>query len=157
MLYAYDRLARTEILKRVTYFESKPGGSFGIVAIAKVQSEKEFGDSRDKWFAKLAKEYDKRTNECIFMCDTPSPKGIIVIADFANKGAANRFLSTMKRGLKGTQVSKMQLGKALVGSLGVRDFDMRYTSQYRSLERKKLVPAAATKSFETPVENPNAV
>ena len=51
----------------------------------------------------------------------------------------------------------MQLTKMLVGNLGVRDFDMRYTHQYRSLERKNMVPAAATKSFETPVENPNAV
>ncbi len=157
MLYAYDRLARTEILKRVTYFESKPGNSFNLVAIVKTQNEKEFDEAKDRWFARLTKEYEKRPNECIFMCDTPSPKGMIVIGSFASRSAAGRFLSTMKSGLRGTQVGSMQVSKVLMGSLGVRDFDMRYAQQYKHLERKKMVPALNEKATEVPVENPNAL
>jgi DNA-binding Lrp family transcriptional regulator len=157
MLYAYDRLARTEILKRVTYFESRPKNSFGLLAIVKTESESRFDESKDVWFAKLVKEYEKRGNECVFICDTPSPKGLAVIADFPGAGAASRFLSSMRSCLRGAEVEGLQLGKALVGSLGIRDFDMRYATQYRSLERKKLVPAAAAKTFETPVENPDAI
>ena len=157
MLYAYDRLARTEILKRVTYFESRPKNGFGVLAIVKTQSEKEFDDSRDRWFAKLTKDYEKRENECAFICETPNPKGLAVLAEFRSAVAANRFLASMKKSLKGAQVDKILVGKVLAGSPGVRDFDMRYTSQYRSLERKKLVPAIAQKAIEMPVENPNAV
>lgn len=157
MLYAYDRLARTEILKRVTYFESKPKNGFGVLAVVKTQSEKEFDESKDRWFARLTKEYEKRENECVFICDTPSPKGLVVVADFPTRSAANRFLSSMRSSLKGAQVGSMQLGKVLVGSMGVRDFDMRYASQYKSLERKKLVPAVVERALEAPVENPNAL
>jgi DNA-binding Lrp family transcriptional regulator len=157
MLYAYDRLARTEILKRVTYFESRPGNSFSIVAIVKTQSENQFDESKDRWFASLVRNYDKNTNECIFMCDTPTPKGMVVVGSFANKSAADRFLSAMKSGLKGAQVGSMQILKVIVGSLGVRDFDMRYAPQYKHLERKKMVPALARKGVEAPVEDPNAL
>lgn len=157
MLYAYDRLARTEILKRVTYFEARPEGSVSILAIAKTENEKAFDESRDRWFAKMIKEYEKKENECVFMCDTPNPKGVAVIGHFATKANANRFLSSMRSGLKGSAVDSLEITKVLLGSLGVRDFDMRYTHQYKHLERKKLVPAATTKGPETPVENPDAV
>lgn len=40
MLYAYDRLARTEILRRVTYFEAKPKNGFSVIAIAKIENAK---------------------------------------------------------------------------------------------------------------------
>ncbi|MDE1855572.1 MAG: hypothetical protein KGH57_04645 [Candidatus Micrarchaeota archaeon] len=157
MLYAYDRLARTEILRRVTYFESKPKNSYGIIAVVKTQSEGEFENARERWFVKLTKDYEKRENECVFMCDTPSPKGLVVIADFPSKSAAGRFLSSMRSSLKGAEVNSMQMGRVLAGGLGVRDFDMRYTSQYKRLERKKMVPSMAQKMPETPIENPNAI
>ncbi len=156
MLYAYDRLARTEILKRVTYFESKPRDNYLLMAIAKVDNDKAFEDSRNGWFVKLVKEYEDKENEFVFMCDTPSPRGAVVISELANKAAAGKFLSKMKKGLKGAEISGMQLTKVLLGGLGIRDFDMRYTSQYRRLERGRALPAAAEKGLET-VENPNAL
>jgi DNA-binding Lrp family transcriptional regulator len=157
MLYAYDRLARTEILRRVTYYEQRSKEASSMVVIAKIENAKLFEESKSKWFVKLAKEYEKRENECVFMCDIPSPKGIVVVANFANKKMANKFLACMKSGLRGAALNKMQISKVLLGSLGVRDFDMRYSSQYRSLERRKLVPAIGQKVAESVVENPNAV
>ncbi|MDE1874256.1 MAG: hypothetical protein KGI04_04030 [Candidatus Micrarchaeota archaeon] len=155
MLYAYDRLARTEILRRVTYFESKPDKSTRIVAVAKIENDKAFEDSRNGWFAKLAREYERRENECVFMCDTPSPRGTIVVAELKGKSAAARFLRGMRSGLKGTEISSLQILKVLLGSLGIRDFDMHHTSQYKRMERNRSLPTAA-KGFET-VENPNAL
>ncbi|MCL5238928.1 MAG: hypothetical protein M1286_00425 [Candidatus Marsarchaeota archaeon] len=156
MLYAYDRLARTEILKRVSYFEAKPRSTYRIVAVAKIENDKEYEEAKNGWFIKLVKEYEKRENEFVFMCDTPSPRGAVVIAELASKTAANKFLSRMKSGLKGAEISSMQLTKVLVGNLGVRDFDMRYTSQYKRLERNRVVPSIAEKGVEA-VENPNAI
>lgn len=157
MLYAYDRLARTEILRRVTYFEQKPKSAISIIAIAKIENAKEFEEARSKWFIKLAKEYEKRENECVFMCDMPSPKGVVVIANFASQKMSNRFIASMKSSLRGAVLNKIRVSRVLLGSLGVRDFDMRYTSQYRSLERNRRVPAIGQKAFESVVENPNAV
>ena len=123
----------------------------------KTLNEKEFADSREKWFMKLAKEYEKHENECVFMCDTPSPKGIIVIGNFSSKAAAGKFLSKMKSSMRGADVSSMQISKVLFGSLGLRDFDMRHTLQYSRLERKKMVPSIGEKISESIVENPNEV
>ncbi|MDE1847058.1 MAG: hypothetical protein KGH52_03290, partial [Candidatus Micrarchaeota archaeon] len=41
--------------------------------------------------------------------------------------------------LKGVEFTYMVLTKALVGALGIRDFDVRYTVQYKLLENAKLV------------------
>lgn len=157
MLYAYDRLARTEILKRLTYFETRPRGAISVLALVKIKNAKAFEEAWSRWFIRLAKEYEKRENECVFMCDMPSPKGRIVIANFANKKAAGRFFSAMRNMLRCSEISKLWISKVLLGNLGVRDFDMRYTPLYRSLERRKLVPSLAQKLTESVVENPNAV
>ncbi len=155
MLYAYDRLARTEILKRVTYFESKPKNSTKVVALLKVQNEKLFEETKINWFAKLIKDYGRTSNECVFVCELPNPKSMMLIADLGGKTRVDKFLAGVRSCIKGIEPSKMLITRVLSGNLGIRDFDMRYTPQYRSLERKGAVPALHAKSIESVVENPN--
>ncbi len=157
ILYAYDRLARTEILKRVTYFESKPKATVGLIIIAEIENANSFEATRNNWYIKLLKEYKDRENECVFMCEMPSPKSLLILADFESRKKSNQFLSSLKKSVRGIRINSIKISKVLLGSLGARDFDMRYTPQYRDLERKKLVPSMSGKSVETPVENPNEI
>ncbi len=154
MLYAYDRLVKTEILKRVTYFESLQGRQ-AVVITARTTDAAGFADAKSAWFASLVREYEKKENECIYMCDTPSPLGTLVIAGFDGKKAMARFIASMRGTLTKSEISYMQIAKVLRGSLGVRNFDMRKTQQYRHLERNKLAPEEPQPV--EPVENPDAV
>lgn len=157
MLYAYDRLSRTEILKRVTYFEAKPSTHYNFIAMVKIENSKLFEESKCNWLMKLVKEYEKNENECVFMCDTPAPKGMFVVASFENKQRADKFFACMKHCAKGIDTSTLQISKVLLGSIGIRNFDMRYASQYKMLERRRLVPALNEKPAEIVVENPDAL
>ena len=140
MLYAYDRLVRTGILNRITYFEEKPKKMASVLFTVKVTSAKAFEESRDAWFMKLIGEYKDRENECVFMCNTPCPVGMLVVARFESDARMHKFLGMMKSSLRGVDVSHSRMGKVLVGHLGIRDFDMRHTRQYKSLAMRRLVP-----------------
>ncbi len=155
MLYAYDRLAKTEILKRVTYFESKPKTVINAAAIIRVRNINDYEKELNVWYMKLVKDYEKSENECVYMCDIANPKGTLVLAGFHTKDKANKFFSAIRSNLKGVEVSRIDLTKVVMGNMGMRDFDMRYTWQYKCLERKKLVPSMRERLQEIPVENPD--
>lgn len=74
MLYAYDRLVRTGIMKRITYYEEKPKSRINVLLTLKITNVKSFGETKDAWFMRLIKEYGNAENECVFMCDTASPR-----------------------------------------------------------------------------------
>lgn len=157
MLYAYDRLVRTEIVRRMTYFEAKPNNSVYMAILLKIQNPKSFDECKCTWFKKLLKKYENEENECVFMCDMPSPKSMLVIASLSNNKKAESFLSGIRSSLKSVEMTKMRISKVLYGNLGIRDFDMRYTFQYKSLERKGMVPSLKEKSSEIVIEDPNAL
>jgi DNA-binding Lrp family transcriptional regulator len=140
MLYAYDRLVRTGILRRITYFEEKPNRASSVLFTVRVTDTKAFEASRDAWFMKLISEYEKRENECVFICNTPCPIGMLIVARFESDARMARFRGMMRSTLKGVDVSHSKVGKVLLGHLGIRDFDMRYTGQYKSLAMRRLVP-----------------
>jgi DNA-binding Lrp family transcriptional regulator len=157
MLYAYDRLARTEILKRVTYFEAKPRANMSVAIMLKIENTKAFEASKNAWMMRIVKEYENKENEYVFICDMANPKGMFVIMNFHGKERYEKFFSCLRSCLKGVEVSKMQISRALLGNLGLRDFDMRYSSQYKCLERNKLVPAVKERLTESLTENPDAI
>lgn len=157
MLYAYDRLAKTEILRRVTYFESKPKNAFNAIAMIRIRNIKGFEEALNNWYMKLVKEYEKNENECVYMCDIANPKGMMVLGSFHSKENLNRFFSRIKSSVKGVEITRIDLSKVVLGSMGQRDFDMRYSSQYKCLERKKMVPSMKERPQETPVENPDVI
>ena len=105
----------------------------------------------------LVKEYEKNENECVYMCDIANPKGMMVLGSFHSKENLNRFFSRIKSSVKGVEITRIDLSKVVLGSMGQRDFDMRYSSQYKCLERKKMVPSMKERPQETPVENPDVI
>ena len=150
MLYAYDRLIRTEILRRVTYYEEKPKCNINTLLTVRVTNAKAYEESKDTWFLRLVKEYnDKgRANECVFMCDVPNPKGMLVIGSFESHQGVVKFIAGMITSLKGVEIIQSRIGDVMLGHLGIRDFDMQYAKQYKSLAMRRLVPRIDEKPVE---------
>ncbi|VVB76769.1 Uncharacterised protein [uncultured archaeon] len=157
MLYAYDRLVRTGILRRITYYETKPKSTINVLFKIKATNAKSFDGAKDAWFMRLIKEYEKMENECVFMCDIPSPKGMLVIGSFEKADRLKNFVGMMKSSLDGIEITQTKITSVLQGSLGIRDFDMRYTQQYASLARRRMVPRLNEKPVEAISDNPDAL
>lgn len=155
MLYAYDRLIRTGILRRITYYEEKPKGGINVLLTLKSVNAKSFDGTKDAWFMRLIRDYAKEENECVFMCDIASPKGMLVIASFRTAARVGKFVAAIKSSLEGVEVSREELGGVLLGHLGIRDFDMRYTQQYRSLALRRLVPRIGEEQPSAVSDNPD--
>ncbi|MDE1846158.1 MAG: hypothetical protein KGH53_02670 [Candidatus Micrarchaeota archaeon] len=152
MVYAMDRLRRTEILKRVTYFEGKPKNTYNIVMQMKIFDYDKYTPKKNSWGLQIMKEYENRHNEYMYMCDISNPQGIFIFASFADKAAADKFIKNVKRNNAGIEITTSRVMNVLIGQLGVRDFDMKYSQQYRSLENDKLVPRFNRKNLENPID-----
>ena len=114
IMYAMERLRDTGILKHVTYYEEKP--KYNVRALIKLTTNNvsAFLKNRNKWFLDMVKDQG-RHNEYIFVAD---------ISD----------------NLKVIKTTTIGIKDVLVGHLGVRNFDMRYSMQYEILANQNLVP-----------------
>ena len=124
MTYAYERLVMTQILKRVTYFETKPKNRLSALLSIKVTNREKFNGSKAKWISRLSTEYGKRENECTFMCNIPSPNGMLVIVSVENAKRLGRFMQIASSSLRGAVIEKMQIKGIVLGRLGIRDYDI---------------------------------
>ncbi|MDE1850231.1 MAG: hypothetical protein KGH54_00345 [Candidatus Micrarchaeota archaeon] len=148
MVYAMDRLKRTEILKRVTYYEGKQKSTVNAIIQMKVTNYTKFFAKRDNWFMDMIKSNEKRHNEYVYMCEVSNPHGVLIFASFADKARAKKAFNEMKRANAGVELKYIAMKNILVGQLGIRDFDMRYSDQYKTLERNKKVPRFVPKNID---------
>jgi hypothetical protein len=80
---------------------------------------------------------------------------MLVIASFQKAARVGKFVSAIRASLDGVEISRAVLGEVLLGHLGIRDFDMRYTQQYRSLAIRRLVPRIGEEQFSAVADNPD--
>ena len=140
LIYAFERLKRTDILSRITYYEGKPKNVINTVVQIKVVNQSEFMKTRNRWLLDMVKNYDSKHNEYVFACDVSNPLGILLFLSFQDNDNVEEFFSGIRKVLKGVEFKYFMMTKALMGKLGVRNFDMRYSKQYQHLERERLVP-----------------
>ena len=146
LTYAFERLVRSGIISRITYYESKPKNSFHYVISLRTVNISEYIKTRDNWQIDIINDCASKHAEYTFVCDVTSPFGAYVIASFANKADFSAFYSKLKKRVGGMKISYMEMRSILFGNLGIRDFDMRYSINYQYLERKKKVPRFTPKS-----------
>ncbi len=140
LIYAFERLKRTDILARITYYEAKPRNVVNTIVQIKVVNQNDFMKSRHKWLLDMVKGYAEKHNEYVFACDVSNPLGILLFLSFEDSDGVEEFFSNIRRTLKGVEFKYFMMTKTLLGNLGVRNFDMRHTRQYKHLESEKLVP-----------------
>jgi len=142
LVYAMDRLRRGGLLERITYYEAKPKTNVNGIIQIKIVNESKFTESRTKWFLDMAKSSSNKHNEYIYICDTQNPIGVLVFVNLSTNESIDNLISMLRRDLKGVEITYTTLTKILLGNLGIRNFDMRYSQQYKWLESKNLVPRA---------------
>ncbi|MDE1825705.1 MAG: hypothetical protein KGH61_01430 [Candidatus Micrarchaeota archaeon] len=140
MVYAMDRLKRTGILRRVTYYEGKPKNTNNAIVQVKITDYEKFLANRNGYYTEMLNGNGKRHCEYTYMCDISNPQGSYMLLNFPDKESSRKFFSSLKRSIKGAELTFIPMSKILIGRVGIRDFDMRYSSQYRALEGAKLVP-----------------
>jgi len=139
-LYAYDRLLKTGILKRLTYYEGVPKNVFGVIIQIKITNEARYFETREKWFLDMVLSSEKDHAEYTFICDISNPDGVLIFMNFKNGDLVEKFIDRLMKLLGGVELKYTVITGIVLGNLGVRDFDMKYSGQYKSLERKRLLP-----------------
>lgn len=140
IVYAMDRLKRTDILKRVTYYEGNPRNVVNAVMYIRVLNNSELLKTRPKWYLDLIKSSEGKHNESMFACNISSPISGLFFLSMENGEALESYIKKSKKMMKGVEVKYSILTKVLLGNLGIRNFDMRYSGFYKQLEIDKLVP-----------------
>jgi DNA-binding Lrp family transcriptional regulator len=138
--YAFERLIRANIIERITYYERKPSTTFNVLISIKAVNLSEYLATKDKWMLDEINDYANKHDAYSFICDVTSPFGALAITSFNNKSEFDEFSSKLKTRLKGVEIKTMPIKDILLGHIGIRDFDMRYSNLYKYLERKRLVP-----------------
>jgi len=139
-LYAHVRLLETGILRRATYYEGRPEKVFSAVIQIKILNEASYLSTRNKWLLDMVKSYDQIHTEYTFICDISNPQGMLFFMNFDSGEIVDNFIEKLRNELSGIEIRYFVITKVLIGALGIRDFDMKYTKQYVGLESDKLVP-----------------
>ena len=138
--YANNLISRSGLLRRITYYEGKPKYSVNVAIQIKIINESLFLETRAKWALDMINDYKDKHNEYVIICDIANPIGMLLILNHPTVEASQELLDKLKLHLKGVEFEYMVLTKALLGNLGIRDFDMRYSTQHQALELRKMVP-----------------
>jgi len=139
MLYSYDRLYRTNVLKRVTYYETKPNKKAYEAVSIKVTNREKFEKSKEEWYMHIIEQANKGKQLYVYACETVAPFGNFVILAGESTEEIKKEISHISK-LKGAKVSGTHIDQSLIGALGIREFDMRYSFQYEYLESRNKVP-----------------
>jgi DNA-binding Lrp family transcriptional regulator len=137
--YIFEKLKRTNMLDRITYYEKQPKNVINGLVQIKILDEGKFITNRNRWLLHMIKDYLNKHNEYTFMCDTSAPYGILIFVNFENGSRIEDFLNIIRKALSGVDIKYTTISKVVFGSLGIRNFDMEETLQYKTLEMKKLV------------------
>jgi DNA-binding Lrp family transcriptional regulator len=141
LIYAFERLRNTDILSRISYYEEKPALKKTLLINIDVLNMTKFYKGQKEWYLSLVKRYEYRHNEIDFMCDISNPLGLFIIATFENQEEADKFIKNAKDMLKeGANIKYHLVEEVLLGKLGIRNMDMKFTHVYGELEYHKIVP-----------------
>ncbi len=138
--YLYRALLNYGILERVTLYIKKP--KYSITGIIRF----DFLDSR-KWtngFSKWAKRVisqDYLNGSYVFMADIFSPFGGLLIVNAKDSLEFENIKNTLEDPTLGIRVKKsMLISGSILGSLGIRNFDMAHSRQHIALEERGFLP-----------------
>lgn len=153
IVYAMDRLKRTDILKRVTYYEGNPKNVINAVMYVKVLNNSELHSTRSKWYMELVNNSEGKHNVNMFVCNISSPMSGLFFLSLENGEALESYVKKSKKMMKGVDIKYSILTKVLLGNIGIRNFDMRYSGFYKQLEIEKFVPKFKPKEDSTVVDD----
>ncbi|MGC8676155.1 MAG: hypothetical protein ACP5T3_01385 [Candidatus Micrarchaeia archaeon] len=145
MLYAYERLARTGVLRHMTYFETSPLRKVAEIAQIRINNAESFEKSKEQWYKDMVEQSEKGECAYTYIADTLSPLGSIAIISASDNAALEREMKKL-RAMRGASAEFSAVAKELIGRIAVRNYDMRYSEMYEYLASrnkvKKIAPRA---------------
>ena len=148
MLYAYDRLVRIGVLKRVTYYETKPERTEASIIEIAITNEAKFEREKERWYLRMVDEANKSECKYTYIADTLSPLGLIAIINTKTEKEINEEENALKK-MNGATIETTEITEPVIGSMGIRNFDMRYSCIYDYLELKNKVPRFEREQINT--------
>lgn len=136
--YSLEKLKKTGILTRITYYETKPKNVINAIIRFSVVNYSKFLNSKIKWFDDFVNTNITTHGEYMFMCDISNPQGGLIFCNFENSQNAELFFNKMKKSMDGVEFEYISISGTILGSGGIRNFDMNYTDQSKELERLKF-------------------
>ena len=138
--YIYKTLIDYGIVSRTTIHMRNPDNAFtGIISYSIVDHEK-FQRNRFKWFEHMVKMDNNKLGSYTFMADHFDPYGGVIIASARNGTCFDGIKKSLDNLNLGLELDSFVLTRLIFGELGVRNFDLRYTNQYRLLATEGIVP-----------------
>ncbi len=135
--YNLEKLKKTGILSRITYFETKSKNVITSVIRFSVINYDQFLNSKIRWFSELVNSGKHSHNEYTLMCDISNPQGCLIFCNFENNQNAELFFTQLKNNIKGAKFEFINIAKTIFGNEGIRNFDNTCTDQKRELDRLK--------------------
>ncbi len=137
--YNLEKLKKTGILNRITYYETKPKNVINAIIRFSVINHAKFSNSKIKWFTDFVNSNKNSHNEYVLICDISNPQGVLIFCSFENNQKAESFFSQIKNSLNGVEFEYITMSVTLLGNKGIRNFDTTYTDQNKELERLKII------------------
>ncbi|MCL5093200.1 MAG: AsnC family transcriptional regulator [Candidatus Marsarchaeota archaeon] len=132
--YAYMKLRDTETIKRPTILMQNIPLKYNAVLIATLTDSNAFIQTRKGLLGHIIKEIDGSiTNKYSLEGDTDSPDGAIFISSLLKENDLDMIKKDFNESIKGMELEDMIITDTIIGSLGHRLFDNKYSNQYNAI------------------------
>ena len=133
--YIFDRLHKSGILERISYYETKPANVVSGLVQIKITNSSKFINKKNNWLNDMVSSGKDNHIYYTFMCDILNPQGILIFVNFLDGGEIDKFLYHFSRFLPLVDIKYIPLTRIILGNLGIRNFDMKYSQQYKNLNK----------------------
>jgi DNA-binding Lrp family transcriptional regulator len=140
LIYAFDRLSRTDILPRITYYEGKPRSANMAMMTIKVINMPVFEKTRSRWFMTMLKDYENKPNEYIFVAEMTNPLGLIIFLNVERRERVKEIADRIRKDVSGIEINYSFVEGVIRGKFAIRNFDIRHSRMYEILESENLAP-----------------
>ncbi|MEM3838989.1 MAG: hypothetical protein QXF01_00195 [Candidatus Micrarchaeaceae archaeon] len=147
--YIYKMLIEYGIISRTTmYMRNSDNNFIGIISYSIVDNQ-QFQKNRHKWLGHLVNMDCNRLGSYAFMADLYEPYGGLIIANAKNASCfegIKRSLESLKLGI---ELESQVISHQLIGEIGIRNFDLKYSDQYGILAMDGIVPKLESSQYRT--------
>ncbi len=145
--YIYKTLLEYGIVSRTTMYMRNPDNDFAGIISYSIIDHQQFQKNKYKWFEHLVKMDSNKLGTYTFMADVHEPYGGIIIANARNAACFDGIKKSIENLRLGIEMESLILSRPILGDLGVRNFDLRYSNQYGMLATEGIVPKLSKEEY----------
>ncbi len=145
--YIYKTLIEYGIVSRTTMYMRNPDNDFAGIISYSIVDHQQFQKSKYKWFEHLVNMDGNKLGTYTFMADVHEPYGGIIIVNAKNAACFEGIKKSIEGLRLGIEIESTIFSRPIIGELGVRNFDLRYSNQYGMLATEGLVPKVCTDKY----------